>query len=93
MTNETDTLTNSINTTADSAIEEVKTPSVQPAVGVIGVSTIGRFFRLDRRCPDRSGFGRVYRRIVGLDRKHKIWKVGLLHPSISINSTSGCDLR
>ena len=43
MTNETDTLTNSINTTADSAIEEVKTPSVHPAVGVIGVSTIGGF--------------------------------------------------
>ncbi len=43
MNNEAETLTNSINTTADSAIKEVKTPSVHPAVGVVGVSTIGGF--------------------------------------------------
>ncbi len=43
MTNETETITNSINTTADSVIEEVKAPSVHPAVGVVGVSTIGGF--------------------------------------------------
>ena len=43
MSNEAETLTNSINTTADSAIQEVETPSVHPAVGVVGVSTIGGF--------------------------------------------------
>ena len=43
MSNETETLTDSINTTADSAIREVKTLSVHPAVGVVGVSTIGGF--------------------------------------------------
>ena len=43
MSNETETLANSINTTADSAIKEVKTLSVHPAVGVVGVSTIGGF--------------------------------------------------
>ncbi len=43
MTNETETITNSINTTVDSVVEEVKTPSVHPAVGVVGVSTIGGF--------------------------------------------------
>ena len=41
MSNETETLKDSINTTADFAIKEVKTPSVHPAAGVVGVSTIG----------------------------------------------------
>lgn len=43
MTNETETITNSIDTTVDSMVEEVKTPSVHPAVGVMGISTIGGF--------------------------------------------------
>ena len=43
MTKETDTITNSINTAADSMVEEVKTPSVHPSVGVVEVSTIGGF--------------------------------------------------
>ena len=43
MSNETETLKDSINTTADFAIKEVKTPSVHPAAGVVGVSTIGGF--------------------------------------------------
>ena len=43
MTHETEDLTNSIHTMADSVVGEVKTPSVHPAVGVVGVSTIGGF--------------------------------------------------
>jgi len=43
MTNETETITNSIDTTVDSTVEEVKTPPVHPVVGVAGVSTIGGF--------------------------------------------------